>query len=146
MGSPIPQRWELPIFVTSMPRSGSTLLPRLLNLSPDITVWGEHGGMLRGIAETVRDMDNENYVRNLKLGVTTRDAVIGELSDKETFSPWVSPFEAHEVGEALREAVVGLMTRGLSPEIRWGFKEIRYEAPVPSPFERPRNRSAYATR
>jgi len=37
-----------------MGRSGSTLLQRLLNVHAGLTIWGEHGGFLKGITEAYR--------------------------------------------------------------------------------------------
>lgn len=120
--------WERPIFVASLARSGSTLLQRVINVHPGITIWGEHGGMLKGITDAVRGSTQEFVVKNLKSGVRVSEGVIGELSDKETFSPWVSPFEAHEISDALRATMLDLFTRKLPKDVRWGFKEIRYGA------------------
>ena len=128
MSDQTPSRWQRPIFVASLGRSGSTLLQRVLNVHPDITIWGEHGGMLKGVTATVRASQDEFVVKNLDTGNELRDAVIGELSDKETFYPWVSPFKAEEFSNELIATTLELFTRGLTPDIRWGFKEIRYDA------------------
>ena len=127
MSDQTPSRWQRPIFVASLGRSGSTLLQRVLNAHPDITIWGEHGGMLKGITATVRASQDELVVKNLDTGNDVRHAVVGEISDKETFYPWVSPFRAHEFSDELVATLLELFTRGLTPEIRWGFKEIRYD-------------------
>lgn len=126
MPSDIPDRWNRPIFVASMGRSGSTLLQRVLNVHPDITVWGEHGGMLSGVLESYATAHKEPTKTNLADGYEHRNMVIGELAQKDTFKPWVSPFQAEDVAHSLRSMLVDLFTKELSPEIRWGFKEIRY--------------------
>lgn len=123
-------RWESPIFVASLGRSGSTLLQRVLNVHPQVTIWGEHGGMLKGITEACTALQHEANTKNLESGRELRDSVVGELTDKENFYPWVSPFTTSDVVGAFRATLLDLFTRGLSPEIRWGFKEIRYDEAV----------------
>ncbi len=122
----IPDRWAQPIFVASMGRSGSTLLQRLLNVHPQVTIWGEHAGFLTGILQSYALAREPNAEKNLSEGFEHRDMVIGELSEKDVFKPWVSPFTADDLEHGVRSMMVDLFTAGLSPEIRWGFKEIRY--------------------
>lgn len=119
-------RWDRPVFVASMGRSGSTLLQRLLNVHPNLTIWGEHGGFLKGLldsyAVTLHDANRDNLID----GYEHRATVIGELAEKEKFKPWVSPFRPVDLQERIRELMLELFTNSLTPEIRWGFKEIRY--------------------
>ena len=39
---------------------------------------------------------------------------------------WVNSFDSGTVRQAFRNLMIGLFTHGLAPDIRWGFKEIRY--------------------
>ena len=126
MADAVPERWNRPIFVASMGRSGSTLLQRILNVHPDITVWGEHGGFLTGILQSFEVASEPSAAQNLLAGYEDRHMVIGELSDKEAFKPWVSPFRTADLEHAVVTLVRELFTEGLAPSIRWGFKEIRY--------------------
>ena len=121
-----PTRWDRPVFVASMGRSGSTLLQRLLNVHPDLTIWGEHGAFLSGILDSYAITKDEHVEKNLLDGYEHRHAVIGELSDKAIFKPWVSPFQPDHLADGLRRLTTDLFTAELSPEVRWGFKEIRY--------------------
>lgn len=110
-----------------MGRSGSTLLQRVLNVHPELTIWGEHSAFLKGILSSHMVSTNDKAMKkNLDDGYENRSSVIGELSDKDAFRPWVSPFRVEDVSDGLREFVVELFTRELAPEVRWGFKEIRY--------------------
>ncbi len=120
------ERWNRPVFVASMGRSGSTLLQRVLNVHPDITIWGEHGGFLSGILQSYRLASEPSAAQNLIEGYEHRAMVIGELAEKEVFRPWVSPFRPDDLEDAIRSMLVGLFSAGLTPSIRWGFKEIRY--------------------
>jgi len=109
-----------------MGRSGSTLLQRVLNVHPEVTIWGEHGGFLSGILKSYSIASEPSAAKNLSEGYTYRDMVIGELSEKEIFKPWVSPFRPEDLEQSVRSMLIELFTAGLSPNIRWGFKEIRY--------------------
>ena len=120
-------RWNHPIFVASMGRSGSTLLQRVLNVHPQITIWGEHGGFLSGMLQSYKVVSLPDTVKNLEVGYAARDQVIGELADKSSFTPWVSPFTSAELEDRIQETIRGLFTAGLDPSVRWGFKEIRYD-------------------
>ena len=110
-----------------MGRSGSTLLQRLLNVHPHLTIWGEHGGFLKGIAEAYRLVGVEPSHRDqLEGGYEHRDTVIGALDDHDKFRPWVSPFAPDAFVTRLRQFVIETFTEGLPEDVRWGFKEIRY--------------------
>ncbi len=126
MRAEIPSRWNRPIFVASMGRSGSTLLQRVLNVHPEITIWGEHAGFLSGILASHGVASGPAAVENLKEGHAQRHMVIGELSDTDVFKPWVSPFRADDLSDGIRSMMIDLFTKDLTPDIRWGFKEIRY--------------------
>lgn len=122
-----PARWNQPVVVASMGRSGSTLLQRVLNVHPQLTIWGEHGAFLKGVLSAhMATTAKPAVIRNLADGYENRESVVGELSEKGAFKPWVSPFTAEMVAESLRDYVIDLFTSGLAPEVRWGFKEIRY--------------------
>ena len=122
----VPNRWNRPIFVASMGRSGSTLLQRVLNVHPEVTIWGEHGGFLSGLLQSYDALSEPMTAQNLEVGNRSKDEVVGELSDKGSFKPWVSPFDQADAEDRIREMVLELFTDGLDPSIRWGFKEIRY--------------------
>ena len=109
-----------------MGRSGSTLLQRLLNVHPELTIWGEHGGFLKGLLDSYAVTLHEANRDNLIDGYDHRASVIGELVEKDKFKPWVSPFRPVDLQDRLRTLMVELFTEGLTPDIRWGFKEIRY--------------------
>jgi hypothetical protein len=109
-----------------MGRSGSTLLQRVLNVHPTLTIWGEHGGFLKGLVDAYNVTLDEANEANLRDGYESRSSVIGELVEKEKFKPWVSPFRSEDLRRGLQGLMLDLFTDGLTPDIRWGFKEIRY--------------------
>jgi len=126
MSTEVPDRWKRPIFIASMGRSGSTLLQRVLNTHPEVTIWGEHGGFLSGMLSSYRVASQPDAAKNLIEGYEHREMVIGELSDTEIFKPWVSPFRPDDLERAVASTITELFTEGLTPNMRWGFKEIRY--------------------
>ena len=124
---------DSPVVVASLGRSGSTLMLRLLNLSPDITIWGEHAAFLIDIMSAVETIEN---ARPLVGGRKRRDTVIGPLHDTDSFIPWVSPFGTREFKNQTRAYVKRLFTQPLPKGVRWGFKEIRYRAEHLEAFRR----------
>lgn len=126
MAEDVPTRWNRPIFVASMGRSGSTLLQRVLNVHPEITIWGEHGGFLTGLLESYESIASPATAENVTDGYKSRGEVVGELANKAAFRPWVSPFTPTEVQVRLADLTRELFTNELDESIRWGFKEIRY--------------------
>jgi len=109
-----------------MGRSGSTLLQRLLNVHPGLTIWGEHGAFLSGLVQSYEVASDPNVTKHLTDGYDHRHQVMGELADKAIFKPWVSAFTPQHIEASITNMIRDLFTQGLDPEIRWGFKEIRY--------------------
>ncbi len=118
-----------PVFVLTQHRSGGTLLARLLNCHDKLVVWGEHGGFLDGLAEARMQIERwaeqlpERSTRELRQYVRTE-----RLADVK-FRPWMSPFSPADFADQSRRILLSLFTRGLRPNQRWGFKEIRYHRP-----------------
>lgn len=123
-----------PIFVLGLMRSATTLVLRILNCHPDITVWGEHGGALRSLLRAEPKALSATDRERITSGYERREVVIGELGDHGGFDAWVSPVLPDEIGAAIdsgvRRTLEDLFTRGLDPHVRWGFKETRYARPV----------------
>jgi hypothetical protein len=105
-------------------RSGSTLVQRLLSSHPEVLVWGEHGGHLRGVLEAswlirawneglaepsrrqFRDRGHEGWIPNL-------------LPEPET---------AVDAARGYIDALFAAPARELGFR-RWGFKEVRLGLP-----------------
>lgn len=116
-----------PIFVISIGRSGSTLIQRLLNCSPLLTIWGEHGGYLEGFANAFFHIqDSEHNTYNMNLGYRKRDLVIGELAAPGLSIPWIQPIAASDLFHIHRDLLRSIFCTSLPKGIRWGFKEIKY--------------------
>jgi len=114
---------ETPIFVLgSSQRTGSTLLQRLLNSSPQVMIWGEHLAHLSGFLrefEVLRDWGKRHADERKNL----------LLEGYDIFAPNIMP-EEYELVDAARiyiAGIFGLPAAKLGRPI-WGFKEVRYGA------------------
>lgn len=127
---------DRPVFVLAQHRSGGTLLARLLNCHPGLVIWGEHAGFINRLAEA-----HDLLVRHQELlpdrnpRQVRREAARGALAET-AFRPWRAPFAARDFAAACRVLVRDLFSRGVLPQQRWGFKEIRYHSPLLAMFLR----------
>lgn len=128
--STLPAAWERPVFIITTGRSGSTLLLRYVNCAKGVAVWGEHAGILNELnrafgrltCASTREFVDEarpwvDYVMQNRAVVCPTDQMTVE---------WVNSFDSGTVRQAFRHFIAGLFTHGLSPNVRWGFKEIHY--------------------
>jgi len=115
---------QRPIFVAAATRSGSTLLQRLLNTHPEVTVWGEHMGILKYLRQI--DSIAAKFARSFDTGYSQHHALIGELVDSDSFSPHINPFNAAMLSQRVKDLVMELFVSTLPLDTRWGFKEVRY--------------------
>jgi hypothetical protein len=120
-----------PVIILAMGRSGSTLLMRLLNCSPDIVIWGEHNGFLTAFGRAFHALtcafakdcmhNSERFVET----VLNQQPII--LGRGERWScEWVNGFTKTDVLSAFRTLIVDLLAERVPNRVRWGFKEIRY--------------------
>lgn len=105
------------IFIFAQTRSGSTLLQRAINQTKDVTIYGEHGGLLNGYAAA--------YYAALNAGLNDSRFKPEVLKDPKGFAPCVSCIEP----SMFRMHTYSYLTKVLNPENtpRWGFKEVRYQ-------------------
>lgn len=126
-----------PVFVLGLMRSGTTLVQRVLNSHPGVTIWGEHGGAYRRIF-TLPEVEpfrlDDHHRERIAHGYRRRKAVVGKLSDPAAFDAYVSPVEPEgyedSLDDIIRRHLEGLFTTGLAPGTVWGFKETRYAGNV----------------
>ena len=114
-----------PVFVlASGPRSGSTLVQRLLNSCPDMLIWGEHAGYLAGVVESFEALTQWQARFFL-----SRTGFVEDGYDQ--FLPNMVPLESElwDAAAAHIEALVGRPAASLGRPL-WGFKEVRYGADV----------------
>lgn len=120
-----------PVFVFCTGRSGSTLLLRYINAVHNVTVWGEHAGLITDLTRMQERLDRMKGWRFIE---SQRDAA-NDLAEKrlpEVDNPgnwtveWANLFAPTDLQAAQRDFLVDLLTVRLPAHRRWGFKEIRY--------------------
>ncbi len=121
--------------LASVGRSGSTFLQRLLNTHPDIVLFGEHEGFLRGLRDAYSRLAAPRTVALLKTGRSQLDAILS--AEPVTDTPggwsieWTNAMRPADITPAFAQFVKDLI---YPPSVRssshryWGFKEIRYGA------------------
>lgn len=104
------------IFIFAQTRSGSTLLQRAINQTKDVTIYGEHGGLLNGYAAA--------YYAALSSGLNDSRFKPEVLKDPKGFAPCFSGIDPHRFKSQTRNYLTGVFNS--EDSIRWGFKEVRY--------------------
>jgi hypothetical protein len=113
-------RVHQPLFVLGAPRSGTTLLQRLLNSYPDVVIWGEHAGFLEGLARAFfQGWDAQQLFEGERVRPGSDPA--------RTWQGWMNGFDREAWKRAFRGLVEALWLSPAAEGVRvWGFKEIRY--------------------
>ncbi len=122
------------MFLLTAHRSGGTLLARLLNCHPDVTIWGEHAGFINKLAELDAVLA---YYPPLMQSLTERgiDGSAGSGGvEPGNFRPWHGPFERSDFRDWCRGFIQQTFRLTLKPGHRWGFKEIRYHTVLTARF------------
>lgn len=116
---------DKPVVVLSTGRSGSTLLQKLLNTHPELTIWGEHEGILNGLINVSSLVEGSAWI--------PEDNARGEwlLSDPrplnvERWTAWDGPFSKADYRASVKAFIERLFASRIDGRKRWGFKEIRY--------------------
>jgi hypothetical protein len=119
-----------PIFVFAHPRSGSTLLQRLLNSLDGVIIYGEHLGILKGVAKSYLDFMNRRghpFCSENPDAAEVHAQNLARLKDPSDFSPNANGLSYPHVRASFRRFVGQLLHPIHEPQFqRWGFKEIRY--------------------
>lgn len=117
-----------PVIIITTGRSGSTLLQRYLNASPELVVWGEHGGFISGLSNTYNNFMNAPHLQKmLSLGRKHSSSLLDSEASVNVDIEWTNNFTSEDLRNAFRDLIVNVFTIGLPSEKRWGFKEIRYK-------------------
>jgi Sulfotransferase family len=120
---------DRPVFVLTQHRSGGTLLSRLLNCHDGLVIWGEHAGFLDALAEADAQLERDaKMMPERSMDELRRYVSTDRLADVK-FRPWMLPFSRADFRRESRAMVLSVFTRGLQPQQRWGFKEVRYHRP-----------------
>lgn len=104
------------IFIFAQTRSGSTLLMRAINQTPDVTIYGEHGGLLHGYAAA--------YYAAMGAGLNDSRFKPEVLKDPKMFAPCLSCIDPGLFKKLTRNYIADVLNADDAP--RWGFKEVRY--------------------
>lgn len=122
-----------PVFISCTGRSGSTLLLRYVNTVRNVTVWGEHAGILtelmnlrdRLVSPRIRQMiDSQRPTAQLLI-----NKQVAVQDNTGWTAEWANSFDQEDLDQGLRQFMERLFAAGLPAERRWGFKEIRYRDP-----------------
>lgn len=119
-----------PIILLSPGRSGSTLIQRILNTSNNLTIWGEHDGILIDIARSYNKiMYNptlERFYFSRKSEIESSD-IKGSYIDYKKNINWLNSFEKDNTKKLYKSFISDLLNQGeCDRSSKWGFKEIRY--------------------
>lgn len=108
-----------PIFVIGTPRSGTTLLMRVLNSFDSVNIWGEHEGALTPLAESYFACKKAARVHTIPDGIIpAKDPNGPRWHGNRSF--WQEDW----LGEQYRQFVTTMFAP--QNEEYWGFKETRY--------------------
>lgn len=115
-----------PIFLLGAPRTGTTLLQRLLNSYDDVLLWGEHAGFLRDVAQAFYvAWDHPSLFRDVK----PLAELLHGSDPRESWQGWMSWSSREDWRQSFRAFLELLFVpQGLPGKRYWGFKEIRYMA------------------
>jgi hypothetical protein len=121
-----------PVFVLSTGRCGSTLVQRILNSYPDVTIWGEHAGFLRSAADQYFSLlerpGSDRYLfGNGRSTATLSPGQLAEAKAADQWQAWLNWFSPADVTQLFRDFVCSFFRPPLLDELAtWGFKEVRY--------------------
>jgi len=122
---------DRPIFVFAQPRSGSTLLQRLLNSLENVIIYGEHLGLLKGVADSyigfLKDPKRREFCSDTVDVEAFRTETVNRLKDPLHFSAITNGLVGDEFDDTYRHFIKTLLHGAPASDTRrWGFKEIRY--------------------
>ena len=115
---------QQPIFIFGFPRSGTTLLQRLLNSYPDILIWGEHVAFLKDVANAYFQVwQNPDFFKS----PTPLSEVLKETKPLTEWQGWLNWVAEEEWKQLYRQFLESIFVPGGLPGKRfWGWKEVHY--------------------
>lgn len=116
-----------PIFVLGLPRSGTTLLQRVLNADPDVLIQGEQSGAFDLIAKSYRAYCKDLHARH------SQGLSVGDVAAKLRTNSWIANLSTWD-NEALKRMFHCMLLSIGNPTgwgARWGFKEVLFSDNVP---------------
>ena len=115
---------EKKVFILGQPRSGTTLLQRLLNAVNDVTIYGEHLGILKGIAASYRDL--VQHPASANYFCDDKSTLMQRLKDPNVFAPTASGLSKRRLNRLIKDCLDQLTDPLEVRSGTTGFKEIRY--------------------
>jgi hypothetical protein len=119
-----------PILLLSTGRTGSTLIQRVINTSERIIIWGEHNGMLSGIADSYFNIlyskpMNDFYYSNLN--DINHSMIDKSYKQYDKNISWLNPFYKEKTHNLYHSFIYSIFNQTDSLDYKkWGFKEILY--------------------
>jgi hypothetical protein len=114
------------IFVFGFPRSGTTLLQRVLNSYQDVLIWGEHASFLKDVANGYfRVWRNPDFFKS----TTPLDEMLRDTKPLTHWQGWLNWIGEEEWRRLYRQFLDSIFVpRGLPGKRFWGWKEVHYTA------------------
>ncbi len=113
-----------PIFIFGSPRSGTTLLQRLLNSYKDVLIWGEHAGFLYDLSSGFYKVWKQRKIWMEK--VSWERKLTYEYKNR-SLQAWMNSFDKEAWMQEHRHFLEGLFCpKGLIGRNFWGIKEVNY--------------------
>lgn len=113
-----------PILVLSQPRSGSTLVQRLLNASQGVSIMGEHGGALHKIAYAYTQFTEPFVVSNYKYDMPEQELRSSVKLKDDFVVATCGGVRTDRIKDLTRGFFQAIGNPLDDPEVRWGFKEV----------------------
>lgn len=123
---------DSPIFIIGQPRSGTTLIQRVLNQADGVCISGEHMGLLKGLLKQSRDALTHKDVDFFFPPIPYRDCIDlyrYRLKDPKYFSASANGIARSWINGALMDFILAIAhpsRKEGAMNDRWGFKEVKY--------------------
>jgi hypothetical protein len=122
---------QSPILLLSSGRTGSTLIQRIINTSENIVMWGEHNGMLSGIARSYFNILYSKPINDFhysRLDEISPSLIEHSYSEYNKVINWLNSFDKIKTKELYQSFIFSLLNQEIriNEHQKWGFKEICY--------------------
>lgn len=118
---------DSPLFVLGLPRSGTTLLQRMLNADPDVLIQGEQSGAFDLVSKSYRAYCKDLHARH------SQGLSVDDVAAMLRTNTWIANLSTWDI-ENLRRLFHRMLLAIGNPtarDVRWGFKEVLFTDNVP---------------